>query len=113
MARRIKWTEVAWSDLERVADYIAKDSPRYAAAFVREVREAARSLVYFSERGRVVPEFGSPNVRELFVRKYRLIYHLTEEVVHIIGLIHGARDLRSLWQREGPPTSRETGSDRV
>jgi plasmid stabilization system protein ParE len=26
MARKVTWTEVAWSDLEEVADYIAKDS---------------------------------------------------------------------------------------
>ncbi|MDP2644307.1 MAG: type II toxin-antitoxin system RelE/ParE family toxin [Desulfobacterales bacterium] len=51
MARSVKWTEVAWSDLEEVADYIANESRHYAAAFVREVRDAARSLAYFSERG--------------------------------------------------------------
>ncbi len=50
MGRRVVWTEAAWNDLETAADYIAKDSPRYAAAFVREICEAARSLVQFSER---------------------------------------------------------------
>lgn len=44
MARKVKWTAAAWSDLEEAADYIARDSPNYAAALVREVREAARSL---------------------------------------------------------------------
>lgn len=38
MARKVIWTEVAWNDLEEAADYIAKDSPHYAAAFVREAR---------------------------------------------------------------------------
>lgn len=50
MARSVKWTDVAWRDLEEVADYIAKDSRYYAGAFVCEVRDAARSLVHFSER---------------------------------------------------------------
>jgi plasmid stabilization system protein ParE len=100
MARRVKWTEVAWSDLEAVADYIARDSRRYAAAFVREVRDAARSLTCLAERGRRVPEFGMPAVRELFVRKYRLIYRLTEDTVHIVAFIHGARDLAALWEQE-------------
>jgi hypothetical protein len=27
MARKIKWTVVAWNDLEEEADYIAEDSP--------------------------------------------------------------------------------------
>ena len=74
MARKIKWTEVAWSDLEDVSDFIHKDSPFYAAAFVREVRDAARSLYFLAERGRIVPEFGDPSVHELFIRRYRLIF---------------------------------------
>ncbi|MEW6482057.1 MAG: type II toxin-antitoxin system RelE/ParE family toxin [bacterium] len=100
MARKVKWTEAAWSDLKEAADYIAKDSQFYAAAFVREVRDAARSLAYLAERGRIVPEFNDPSIRELFVRKYRLIYHVREQIVHIIGFIHGARDLLTLWERE-------------
>jgi len=105
MARKVKWTEAAWNDLEEVADYIARDSPHYTAAFVRETRDAARSLAYLAERGRVVPEFDDPSIRELFVRSYRLIYQVTERIVYIIGFVHGARNLRALWEREGrlPP----------
>jgi len=94
------WTETAWRDLEEVADYIAKDSSHYGAAFVREARDAARTLAYLSERGPVVPEFNDPSVRELFVRSYRLIYQVLEQVVYIIGFIHGARDMWALWERE-------------
>ena len=105
MARTVKWTEIAWTDLEKVSDYIAKDSRYYAAAFVREVRDAARSLAYLAERGRIVPEFGDPAIRELFVRRYRLIYQVTDQTAYIIGFIHGARDLLALWEREGRPSS--------
>ncbi|MDI6793243.1 MAG: type II toxin-antitoxin system RelE/ParE family toxin [bacterium] len=90
MARKVKWAKAAWNDLEEVSDYIAKDSSYYAAAFVREVRDAARSLAYLAKRYRVVPEFGDPTVRELFVRRYRLIYQVTKQTVYIIGFIHGA-----------------------
>ena len=44
MARKIAWTLTAWNDLEAVVDYIAKDSPHYAAALIHEVKEAANSL---------------------------------------------------------------------
>jgi len=109
MARKVEWTKVAWSDLEEGSDYIAKDSRYYAAAFVREVRDAARSLTYLAERGRVVPEFGDPTIRELFVRRYRLIYQVTEQSVYIIGFIHGARDLLAFWEREGRPSPGDVG----
>ena len=66
-----------------------------------EIRDAARLLAHFADRGRVVPEFDDQSIRELFVRSFRLIYQKSEERVYIIALIHGARDLRSLWQREG------------
>jgi len=100
MARPVVWAESAWNDLEDVAEYIAKDSPHYAAAFVREARDAARSLVSLAERGRIVPEFNEPNIRELLVGSYRLIYQVKKQAIHIIGFIHGARDLWALWDRE-------------
>ena len=103
MARRVIWTEVAWNDLEAVVEYIARDSAYYAAAFVHEVREAARSLTQLAARGRVVPEFRDPHIRELFVRDYRLIYQMDQRRVYVLAFIHGARDLRMLWNREKPP----------
>ena len=109
MARKIKWTEVAWNDLEEEANYIAKDSPHYAVAFVSEARDAASSLAYLAERGRIVPELNNPNIRELFVRSYRMIYQVMEEAVYIIGFIHGARDMWELWKREERPYSKDIG----
>lgn len=91
MARQVGWTEAAWSDLSDVADHIALDSPHYAATFVREVRDAAQSLAEFAERGRIVPEFGDPMVRELFIKTYRLVYQVSPKTVFVLGLIHGAR----------------------
>ena len=101
MARKIVWAETAWHDLEETAEYIANDSVHYAATLVRQGRDAARSLTYLSERGRMVPEFEDPTIRELIVGNYRLIYQLTEQTVYIVGFIHGARDLWTLWEREG------------
>lgn len=101
MARRVAWTETAWLDLERIADFIAEGSPGYAAALVRRIRDRARSLDELAERGRIVPELDEPRVRELVVGSFRLIYEADEETVNILGLIHGARDLAALWDREG------------
>jgi plasmid stabilization system protein ParE len=109
MARRVVWTETAATDLEQAADYIAGDSPRYAAAFVREVRDVARSLSDLAERGRIVPEFANQQIRELFVQRYRLIYHVEPDAISIIGFIHGARDLLTLWEREERASPEEPG----
>jgi toxin ParE1/3/4 len=100
VARQVAWAETAWRDLERIADYIAEDSPGYAAAFVRRVRDRARSLEEMAERGRVVPELEEASVRELIVGSYRLMYEIEGADVYILGLVHGARDLAALWAKE-------------
>lgn len=108
MARRVAWTETAWRDLQRIADYIAEDSPGYAAALVRTIRDRARSLEELAARGRVVPELDQPTVRELIVGSYRLIYEISERNVYVLGLIHGARDLTAFWDQEARTSPRDS-----
>lgn len=100
MVKSIVWSHEATDDLEAISNYIARDSSFYAAAFAQETLDASRSLDVFYERGRIVPEFGNPNIRELFVREYRLIYSIEESRIGILGLIHGRRDLKKLWKKE-------------
>ena len=51
MARKVIWADAAVADLDAAAEYISKDSPAYAAAFVLRSLEQARSLGNMSERG--------------------------------------------------------------
>jgi toxin ParE1/3/4 len=105
LARKVVWTETAWRDLEHTADHIAEDSPGYAAAFVRRIRDHARSLDDLALRGCIVPELGQSDARELLVENCRLIYEIHDKTLYILGLIHGARDLAALWtvQRRSKP----------
>lgn len=97
MARTVRWTEAAAEDLAEAAEFIAKDSPFYATALVREARAAAFSLRRYADRGRIVPESDDPDIRELFIKHYRLIYQVTSDHVYILAFIHGARDLAAHW----------------
>jgi toxin ParE1/3/4 len=109
VARTVRWTEAALEDLSATAEFIARDSRFYAMALVREARAAARSLKTHAERGRTVPEARSAEVRELFVKSYRLIYQVSPTAILIVAFVHGARDLKTLWEREGgPPAGRRT-----
>ena len=47
--------------------------------FGKFLMRAVRSM-NFQKRGRIVPELGNPNIRELFVREYRLIYSIEESL---------------------------------
>jgi plasmid stabilization system protein ParE len=93
MDREIIWSVWASDDLVSVAEHISRDSESYAATVVRELVAAARSLRVFAERGRRVPEYDDPSVRELIVRKYRLVYRVHPERVDVLRIIHGAREM--------------------
>ncbi|HCU69308.1 MAG TPA: type II toxin-antitoxin system mRNA interferase toxin, RelE/StbE family [Desulfomicrobium sp.] len=92
----IDWSPQALEDLELIAEYIARDSDFYARAVVQAVVESARSLGTMPNRGRVVPEFGDPRIRERLIYSYRLIYRIETERVLIVAVIHGQRLLTKL-----------------
>ncbi len=93
MDREVVWSLLATADLESIVEHIFRDSEFYAAAVARELVAAARSLATFSERGRVVAEYDDPAVREIIVRRYRVIYRLRANRVEVLRIIHGARQL--------------------
>ncbi len=107
MAWRVGWTEAALDDLSATAEYIARDSLRYASTFTRSAFAASDTLTEFANRGRVVPEFSDSSIREIFVGGHRMIYQVTAEMVSILGLVHGARNLAALWRREKRPQEGE------
>lgn len=86
--------------LDDAVAYVAQDSRPVAERLLILALEAASSLDTLSERGRVVPELDQPTVRELFVQRYRLLYEVTPNEVHILAFLHGARDL-TRWRPEG------------
>ncbi len=102
MARTIRWTQSAVDDLEEAAEFIARDSKFYALSLVREARAAALSLRSFAERGRHVSESNVSEIREIFIKSYRLIYKVTPNNVFILAFVHGARNLSKLLKNRVP-----------
>jgi toxin ParE1/3/4 len=92
-ALRVVWTEHARQMLDEAVAYIAQDAQPAAERLLSEALDAASSLDVFSERGRIVPELDQPNIRQLLVQRYRLLYEVTRSEVHILAFVHGARDL--------------------
>lgn len=97
MAQIVQWTETATEDLLEVAQFIARDAPFYATAIVRQARAAALTLQHSAHRGRMVPECGDSNIREIFLKNFRLIYQITDDTIYVLAFVHGARDLAVLW----------------
>ena len=65
--------------------------------------DAAGRLELFPLSGRVVPEVGREDVRELIVGGYRVVYQVRGEEAEILAVTHAARPLD-----EVDPTSEES-----
>lgn len=77
-----------------IFDFIAVSSKYYAAQTVLKLRFRTNVLKEYPMIGREVPDFESNQVRELIEGNYRIIYFVeTSTLVHILGVIHGARDM--------------------
>jgi len=81
---------------EQVADaftYISAERPSAALRWFDEVVDRAGSLSAFPDMGRMMPEVGRPEVREILVQPYRLIYRRDPERIVIIGVFHSHQDV--------------------
>ena len=96
MAHEIEWSGSAVASLVDTIEYIARDSPSYAAALAIRAERAAASLTELPERGRRVGEFDDPAVRELIIDSYRLIYRVRPGRVTLLAFVHKSRDLARL-----------------
>ena len=83
----------ALRDLERIVAYIALDNVAAAQRMGNQLLDAAISLTTFPERGRMVPEFRRPELREIVFRSYRIIYRVNRvnNCLEIVRFWHGAR----------------------
>jgi addiction module RelE/StbE family toxin len=93
-------TEIVWSpqslrDLEAIRAYISVDSQQYADLAVRRVVAAVERLKAFPESGRIVPERNSPDIREVIVGRYRVVYRRKPDSVEIATVFRGSRQFHT------------------
>ena len=86
--------------LDDAVAFVAQDSRDAAIQLLVDALDAGDSLQTFAERGRIVPELDHPQLRELFVQSYRLIYSVKGDTVELIAFVHAARDFNRLFGEE-------------
>jgi addiction module RelE/StbE family toxin len=91
---KIVWTNEALKKLIEIEDYIAADSPNRAQEFILNLINRAESLTDYPEAGRVVPEFVLPEIREILLKNYRIVYRIKETRIEILTVFEGHRLLR-------------------
>jgi len=103
MSFAVLLTADAARDLEDLYQYIAvHDAPGKADPVLTNIENVFGSLSEFPERG-VYPKellaLGIRDYREIFFKPYRVIYRVAGDVVHVLLITDGRRDMQTLLQR--------------
>ncbi len=88
---RVRWSAEAVRDLEDIHDYIARNSPRYAALVAGRLVGAVDGVGEYPESGRVVPELGDPGAREVIHGAYRIIDELRDGAAEVLTVFRASR----------------------
>ena len=86
---KIIWSPLALERVSEIADYIAQDNASAAEKWLKSVFDRVLLLKHFPHSGRIVPEVNRPEIREVFVKKYRIIYRVDTKSLSILTVRHG------------------------
>lgn len=88
----VEFTAPALLELEGIADWIARDNPTRAYAFVEELEKACLEI---GSRPKAYPYYDrrrANGVRKRVYRNYLIFYREGHGDVQILHVLHGARD---------------------
>ena len=88
------WTDEAVENLWEIEQYIGSNSPKNAESFVNHLIEQGESIALNPHMGRMVPGISNPEIRELIVKKYRIVYRVHEQEIEILTVFEGHKLLR-------------------
>ena len=90
---RLRWTAPAAQDLYSITRYVRRDNPTAAREVAKTIYDGCESLINSPHRGRKGKQTGT---RELVFSPlpYIAVYRVTEDIVEILHIWHGAQDRR-------------------
>ena len=103
MSFRVLLTADAARDLEELYQYIVRhDAPGKAEHVLTSIEKTFSSLSRAPERGACPKELlalGIRDYREIFFKPYRLLYRVTGDIVYVLLIVDGRRDMQTLLQQ--------------
>ena len=90
--RSVTWSPASIRDVESIRAFIAQDSPVYAELVAHRIVAAVERLSSFPASGRIVPEREDPEVREVIVAPYRVVYRLRPGTVEVVTVFRSSRE---------------------
>ena len=89
---RISFAASAVADLEAIrAWYAGQQAPEVGERLLREIIAHVEQLAAFPESGRMVPEFGLVQLREIIHPPFRIVYRLAEDRIRVVRVWRSER----------------------
>jgi plasmid stabilization system protein ParE len=85
---KILWSPLAIKKVGDQAANIALDKPMVAEQWTDDIFAAVARLSELPQSGKMVPEIGRKDTREISYGNYRIIYKVTTEVIFILTVRH-------------------------
>ncbi|HMY22059.1 MAG TPA: type II toxin-antitoxin system RelE/ParE family toxin [Polyangium sp.] len=92
----LRWSARARRDLKEIAKYIARDNPIAARRWIEKLRVRAQQAATMPRTGRIVPEIGRENIREVLQGSYRIVYQINQHGIDVVTVIEGHRLLQNV-----------------
>jgi toxin ParE1/3/4 len=93
--RKLVVTSLAEDDLAEIWCFIAADDPEAADRFVAGLQTRCQLLADAPEMGRARPELAA-GLRGFPVDRYVILYRVRADVIEIVRVVSGYRDLEGL-----------------
>jgi toxin ParE1/3/4 len=95
---RILRTPQAEADLAEIWSYVASDNPDAADKLIRRIHKAFQAIAENPDIGIRQDEI-RPGLRCKLVRRwYLVLYEIGDDAVHVLRVLHGARDYKDLFK---------------
>lgn len=96
---KVVWSYAASDDLNRIVDYIARDSVNNALTLFSKIENRCSKFFIFPNRGRIVPElreYGVLLYREIIIEPWRVIYRISGKYVYILSVIDSRQNVEDI-----------------
>ncbi|PCH64372.1 MAG: plasmid stabilization protein [Gammaproteobacteria bacterium] len=87
--KTVYWTQESLDKLADIESYIiSQEAVAAAKSLIKRLTERVDQIKRAPYSGRKVIDYEDDQVRELLERPYRIIYHVTEETIYILSVMH-------------------------
>ena len=97
----VVFTDPAEEDLEQIGDWIARNNPIRAGTFIRELRQACRTLDELPLGHALVSRYEHTGIRRRVYGNYLIFYWVVGDEIQVLHILHGARDFEAILFPEG------------